>query len=196
MRNQITIGWFGPGNEQQEMCADHRHLRIRSSSQIFDKDSFAETQGCDILVIDNRFLQLSIEQSTAAHGIACGIVLINSPYDLHAALRLTAHNIYAHLGPRPSASDICRAIRAAADRSFSYHNELRAYSCNDSDGQIPTLSKRESQIIKYVKAGASNLEIASALAISQHTVKSHIRGVMDKLGVRRRVQLALMKISA
>lgn len=50
------------------------------------------------------------------------------------------------------------------------------------------LSKREYEVLQLVADGMSNKEIADALFISEHTVKSHVSGILLKIGVQRRTQ--------
>ena len=50
------------------------------------------------------------------------------------------------------------------------------------------LTKRERQILKLIKDGATNQDIADALAVSEHTVKSHLYNVYKKIGVRNRLE--------
>lgn len=50
------------------------------------------------------------------------------------------------------------------------------------------LTKRESQILKLIKDGATNSDIAKALEVSEHTVKSHLYNVYKKIGVRNRLE--------
>ncbi len=57
--------------------------------------------------------------------------------------------------------------------------------------ELDTLTSRELMVAERVAHGASNLEIAAALAISERTVKAHMSSIFEKLGVRDRVQLAL-----
>ncbi|HHB90663.1 MAG TPA: response regulator transcription factor [Anaerolineae bacterium] len=52
------------------------------------------------------------------------------------------------------------------------------------------LTDRERDILRYVAQGMSNKEIGAALAISPHTVKAHLRHILDKLGLRSRAQAA------
>jgi DNA-binding NarL/FixJ family response regulator len=49
-------------------------------------------------------------------------------------------------------------------------------------------SARELQVLELVGEGKSNKEIASALAISEETVKTHLRHLFEKLGVSDRAQ--------
>jgi DNA-binding CsgD family transcriptional regulator len=53
------------------------------------------------------------------------------------------------------------------------------------------LSAREAEVYELLSEGRSNREIASALFISESTVKVHVRRIFQKLGVRSRTQAAL-----
>jgi len=55
-----------------------------------------------------------------------------------------------------------------------------------------SLTERECEVARVVAAGASNKEIARELGITERTVKAHVGAVLDKLGVRDRLQLALV----
>jgi DNA-binding CsgD family transcriptional regulator len=51
------------------------------------------------------------------------------------------------------------------------------------------LSAREEEVVRLVRQGLSNPEIARALFISPNTVKSHLSAIFDKSGLRTRVAL-------
>lgn len=52
------------------------------------------------------------------------------------------------------------------------------------------LSSRECEVLQRIAAGDSNKMIARALDLSPHTVKRHVANILDKLGLRTRVQAA------
>jgi len=58
--------------------------------------------------------------------------------------------------------------------------------------EIPSLSRREAEILYYVVRALSNKEIAEALFISEKTVKNHLSAVYFKLDVHNRLQLMNM----
>jgi DNA-binding NarL/FixJ family response regulator len=65
------------------------------------------------------------------------------------------------------------------------------------DGQEPTqvledvrIKPREREVIDLIGEGLSNKEIAQRLNIATHTVKSHVRNVMEKLALHTRLQIA------
>lgn len=51
------------------------------------------------------------------------------------------------------------------------------------------LSDREKSILELVGRGNSNKEIADILIISEHTVKAHLRSILNKLDLRNRQQI-------
>jgi DNA-binding NarL/FixJ family response regulator len=56
------------------------------------------------------------------------------------------------------------------------------------------LTPRESQVLEQIVSGKSNKEIATELAISEATVKTHINTLLSKLGVEDRTQAATAAI--
>jgi len=59
---------------------------------------------------------------------------------------------------------------------------------------VGQLSQRELEVLKLMVEGNSNPEIAAALYLSPNTVKTHIRGIMNKLAVDDRVQAAVVAL--
>jgi DNA-binding NarL/FixJ family response regulator len=56
---------------------------------------------------------------------------------------------------------------------------------------IEPLSDREREVLAHIAQGKTNREIASALFITEGTVKNHVTNILGKLGVRDRTQAAL-----
>ncbi len=54
-----------------------------------------------------------------------------------------------------------------------------------------TLTERETEVLRQLARGKSNKEIANSLFISETTVKTHVKNIMQKLGVPSRTQAAL-----
>ncbi len=54
----------------------------------------------------------------------------------------------------------------------------------------PSLTERETDVLRLIVSGNSNKEIAGALFISEATVKTHVNNLLGKLGVTDRTQAA------
>lgn len=57
------------------------------------------------------------------------------------------------------------------------------------------LTDRELEVLQYVIKGMTNKEIAEILSITDHTVKAHIASVIRKLGVKNRLDVALVAVT-
>jgi two-component system nitrate/nitrite response regulator NarP len=55
----------------------------------------------------------------------------------------------------------------------------------------PALSPRERELIRFVRRGLRNREIASELGVTEGTVKVYLHAVFEKLGVSSRTELAI-----
>jgi DNA-binding NarL/FixJ family response regulator len=67
---------------------------------------------------------------------------------------------------------------------------------NDDQEQVLTeeLTEREISVLKLVAKGMMNKEIASALVISENTVKIHLRNILEKLHLKNRIQAAVYAV--
>jgi two-component system nitrate/nitrite response regulator NarP len=55
----------------------------------------------------------------------------------------------------------------------------------------PALAPRERQLVRFVRQGLRNREIAKQLGVTEGTVKVYLHAVFDKLGVSNRTELAI-----
>ena len=62
--------------------------------------------------------------------------------------------------------------------------------------RIASLSPRETEALRYLSAGMTNKEIASAMHYSVGTVKNVVQRIIEKLGVSDRTQAAVYAVRA
>lgn len=103
-----------------------------------------------------------------------------------------------------SASELAVAIRSVASGAQVMPPALiEALSLNAASGRerhgaahgssvFERMTPRERQITLLIANGKSNKEIAARASVSTFTVKSHVRNIMEKLGLHTRLQLAAL----
>ncbi len=98
---------------------------------------------------------------------------------------------------KASPEDIVRLLQAVqagevvVDPSLGGQIALRAAATRGRDfwpGAQLGLTRREGEVLAHLVKGLSNREIAKTMFISEDTVKTHVRGVLRKLGVKDRAQ--------
>jgi DNA-binding NarL/FixJ family response regulator len=90
--------------------------------------------------------------------------------------------------------DLVEACRAAMrGEPFLYPAAvaalIRDYLDRGEEGPTDPLTPRELEIVKLVAEGSTSEEIAAALVISKKTVEHHRSNILEKLGMRDRVDL-------
>jgi DNA-binding NarL/FixJ family response regulator len=59
-----------------------------------------------------------------------------------------------------------------------------------AETETEPLTEREQEVLALVASGHTNREIAEQLTVSENTVKFHMRGILDKLHLRNRTEVA------
>ncbi|MBL8774418.1 MAG: response regulator transcription factor [Acidimicrobiales bacterium] len=130
-------------------------------------------------------------------------IVVITTFDLdeyvHGALKAGARGfLLKDAGPEL----LAQAVRCAASgdaliapsvtaRLLSAFAELGDSPRSPGAQPFDPLSEREEEVLVTVARGRTNAEIADDLCISLSTVKTHLASLMQKLGARNRVELAM-----
>lgn len=61
--------------------------------------------------------------------------------------------------------------------------------------KIKNLTEREIEVLEYVVQGKTNKEISQILMVTHHTIKAHVASIIRKIGVKNRLEAALVAVS-
>lgn len=94
------------------------------------------------------------------------------------------------------AAELRRAIKAAASGQVQISPQAAAFLLHSiRTPEAPmTLTRREAEVLRLLARGHSNKEMARQLQVVEDTVKTHVRHILDKLGVQSRTQAVLCAV--
>ena len=92
------------------------------------------------------------------------------------------------LAKSETAEALVHALLAVADGEVVVSPSFRRPHGYTWPGHDIGLTARESEVAAFLSIGLSNREMADALSISEHTVKSHLKAIFVKTGVASRAQ--------
>ncbi len=179
-----VVGEAGDGDQ-----AVRRARRLRPAIVLMDvrmpgKDGIAATAELLEASPDSKVVILTtFEEDEYIHGAlragASGFLLKRtSPEDLTAAVHRVAEG-EALLSPS--------VTRRVIDQMVS-----RPLARAGGDPRIEDLTPREREVLELIARGLSNREIADTLVVEETTVKTHVKNVLSKLGVRDRVHAVIV----
>ena len=160
----------------------------------------------DVVLMDIRMPVmdgLAAARQLTAQGDGAPKVVMLTTFDLddyvYEALRSGASGFLLKDAPR---ADLIAAVRVAAagdallapsvTRRLIETFAQRPAAAAPSPARLASLTPRERDILLLVARGQSNTEIASALVVSEATVKTHVTHLLGKLGLRDRVQAVIL----
>jgi DNA-binding NarL/FixJ family response regulator len=144
----------------------------------------------DVVITDYRHgLRLADAEERATLGIGQARVLVVTSHDREVDVRRAVEaGVHGYLLGGGPLSELIGAVRTVAT-GVRYLSPAVAQRIADSLTHAP-LTSREMEVLKRVVVGEANKTIARALLIEVGTVKSHVRGILAKLGAVSRTEAA------
>ena len=149
-----------------------------------------------LLLADEAVSARELEETLSGFPQEIALLLITenqaAAYEM-ASLNLSAWGV---LTPDMSAEELLAAIRALNEGllvgapallQFAFSRPL---SIEEANANLPSesLTERETEVLQLLSQGLANKQIASALGISEHTVKFHVSSIYTKLGATNRAE--------
>ncbi|MFI4990568.1 MAG: response regulator transcription factor [Solirubrobacterales bacterium] len=143
-----------------------------------------------IVVIDERVAVSAVISGLRARSPTVGIVVITHSSGLGSRLlraRLEGRNGISCLSTDSSATDLCAAVRLAADGQALLAADVARQSAGVANYAL--LTPREREVLSCLFRGRRPAQIASELHIAPSTTQTHVKRIYRKLGVNSRAQL-------
>ena len=197
------------------LAADPRFEVVAEAGDATEAPSRAAATQPDVILLDNhmpgvngvdalaglrevapqaRVLMLTVSEderdlATALRGGACGYLLKTMDGDMLAAAIVRTMAGQSVVSPEMT-SKLVSAFQSGHAGAPAVPVAAAPAPVVDAD-PIHSLSPREREILLHIARGASNKEVARALAIAEATVKIHVQHILRKLNLSSRVQAAV-----
>lgn len=165
--------------------------------------AYLEDNDVDLVILDHKMpilTGLETLREIKARNIEVKTLLFtvsNSGDDVQEALKLGVNGyLLKDMEPELIITDIRKVLRGelviSPNLASILAQTLRQPSIDDIAGNLTT---RELQVIQMIAEGLSNKMIANRLDIAESTVKVHVKHILNKTGLRTRVEAAVWTVN-
>jgi len=152
----------------------------------------------DILLLDLEMPELTgmeVVRTLRASGKTPRIVILTAAIDDGSLMEARALQVEGMVLKNSDPAFLLECLDAVSGGRTWIDPELKTRSA-DLDLSFgtttrPSLAPRERQLIRFVRRGLRNREIAKELGVTEGTVKVYLHAVFEKLGVSSRTELAV-----
>lgn len=137
-------------------------------------------------------------QAMRAAGVACRIVFFTVSDDRKDVVMALRAGADGYLLKDMEPEELMVKVREACEGKMVLSEQLTevlltAFRDGQSNDQnlVDTLTRREKQILKMIAEALSNKMIGHLLEITEATVKTHVKHLLKKLGLRSRIEAAV-----
>ncbi|WP_088069858.1 response regulator transcription factor [Gottfriedia luciferensis] len=160
----------------------------------------------DIVIMDLSMPIIDGIEATSRiknEGLAVKVMILTSFYDQDHILPAIEAGAVGYYLKDSDPDELVSAIRKIYDGENQYHSKVttqlvsaltRKTEVKQEQPLQDKLTKREIDVLREITKGKSNKEIASALFITEKTVKTHVSNILAKTQLQDRTQLALYAI--
>lgn len=125
------------------------------------------------------------------------VVALTALHDPAVADEALRSGFSGYLTKETKLARLMNVIRVIVDDGVVVTDDLvrtpaRKLPCDDPDAAmlLAQLTSRELEVLELLTAGRASEDIAATLHISRNTVRTHVQGILAKLGVHSRLEAA------
>jgi len=127
------------------------------------------------------------------------VLIISEIHSPQNVLQVLEKGVQGYLTRQCDATEITQAIFAIAKGEKFYCNKVIDIALNkkfDAENCEPTsLTERENEITALIASGLTNKEIGEKIHLSHHTVHTHRKNILKKLGINSVSELTIYAMS-
>lgn len=166
--------------------------------------AFLEKQRFDLIVIDpcaDGYFTIETTHRLKEKYPELKTLIISDIEAPQAVLRILEKGVQGYLTRQCDEAEITHAIFAIAKGEKFYCNKVidiilnKSLSTDEENCEPTALTERENEITALIASGFTNKEIGEKLHLSHHTVHTHRRNILKKLGIKSTSELTVYAIN-
>jgi DNA-binding NarL/FixJ family response regulator len=149
-----------------------------------------------MMIVDARLPGLeSVEQLTMLLAErSARILMVSEDKDLALMRRLLVSGARGAVAKTASLDELKQAIKAVLEGRFWRYEQESVGQLVDQTRlsyALLRLSKQENKVLRFVRTGLRNKQIALEMSLTEHTIKTHMSSILRKLEIENRTQLVV-----
>ncbi|MET4432103.1 MULTISPECIES: response regulator transcription factor [unclassified Mycolicibacterium] len=155
----------------------------------------------DVVVMDMRLSDGTGAQATAevlAVSASTRVLVLSASDERDDVLEAVKAGATGYLVKSASKDELAAAVRATGEGRAVFTpglaglvlGEYRRMARSPGEEPAPTLTERETEILRHVAKGLTAKQIGERLSLSHRTVENHVQATLRKLQLANRVELA------
>ena len=151
--------------------------------------------GPDVLVCDLQMPELSgVEVTRAVVPLGVKVLVLSASGEQVDVLEAVKAGATGYLLKSSSTAELLDAVRRTAVGEAVFTSGLAGlvlgeYRRTASQAGAPTLTPRETEVLRLVAKGLTARQVAERLVLSHRTVENHVQNTLTKLALHNRSQL-------
>ncbi|WP_346238775.1 response regulator transcription factor [Niabella insulamsoli] len=144
----------------------------------------------DIVLPDVNGIEVCKEIKTMASRTV--VLALSNQAERSIILQMLQNGASGYLLKNVSADELLQCIEEAQKGGIAFSKEVKAIMAKPSQYDlqaVPSLTKREKEILKMIAGGKTSQQIADTLFLSLFTVETHRRNLLHKAGVKNVAEL-------
>ncbi len=151
----------------------------------------------DVVLLDWEISDVRVD---AVRGLATDVpgaivVILTRPQPSETFVEAMREGVSGYLSVNLSPEEFLQSLRMLIKGDIIVSRDMasegqKVLATTKSPKPVGALSDREREVLSLVGKGDTNREIAQRLIVSEHTVKVHLRNILNKLDLRNRQQAA------
>jgi len=171
---------------------------VGTASEGAEASTVVRETGPDVVLMDLQMPGVdgvSATREIVASGSTAQVVVLTSYSDSDRIVAALDAGAVGYLLKDAEPTDLIEGVRAVFRGESPIHpraaRQLLTARAHQPDDAAKQLTPREEEVLKLVRFGMANKQIARRLGISERTVKAHLTSAFQRIGVSDRTQAAL-----